>query len=81
MRDPKRIEELLTLLNQIWMRNPDLRFNQLVYDLQSGYSHKNRNIGKIIETDSDGLQKVGYDFFNIEDDKFIDYLKQVLVSL
>ncbi|MBF9002712.1 DUF1040 family protein [Vibrio sp. NFV-1] len=40
MRDPKRIEELLTLLNQIWMRNPDLRFNQLIYDLQSGFSQK-----------------------------------------
>jgi hypothetical protein len=30
MRDPKRIDELLKVLREVWMQNPDERFGQLV---------------------------------------------------
>ncbi|RDH41251.1 DNA glycosylase AlkZ-like family protein [Zooshikella ganghwensis] len=38
MRDPQRIKQVLELINQIWMNSPDLRFNQLIYNLQYDYS-------------------------------------------
>jgi uncharacterized protein YihD (DUF1040 family) len=30
MRDPNRIPEILNLLGQVWMINPDLRLGQIV---------------------------------------------------
>lgn len=30
MRDPARIEAMLTLLGQVWRKSPDLRLGQLV---------------------------------------------------
>lgn len=30
MRDPERIEHILTSLKRIWERNPDLRLGQLI---------------------------------------------------
>ena len=32
MRDPQRIDEMLQLLRQIWIREPDLRLGQLVFN-------------------------------------------------
>jgi len=77
MRDPNRIEELLDLINQIWMKDPDLRFNQLIYILQSGYSNHNNGVGKVTGRESDGFSPVGYDLFNLEDDAFIEYLRKI----
>lgn len=39
MRDPKRIDEFLGLLEEAWKDAPDLRFGQLVYNIfsMSGY--------------------------------------------
>lgn len=33
MRDPERIDAFLEQLRKIWMRNPDLRFGQLVLNV------------------------------------------------
>ena len=33
MRDPERIDAFLERLRKIWMRNPDLRFGQLVLNV------------------------------------------------
>jgi len=33
MRDPERIDVFLERLRKIWMRNPDLRFGQLVLNV------------------------------------------------
>lgn len=33
MRDPKRIERVLSLIEVLWKRNPDLRLGQLVCNL------------------------------------------------
>ncbi len=30
MRDPKRIDRILDLLNRYWKRNPDLRLGQII---------------------------------------------------
>jgi len=77
MRNPNRIRELLDLVNRIWLNDPDLRFNQLIYNLQSGYSHSNGEVGKITEPEVDGFARVGFDLFNLEDDLFLEYLRTV----
>ena len=77
MRDPKRIKVILDLINQIWDKYPDLRFQQLVYVLQNGFSQKHNNLGKIEVTDEEGFTKVGYDLFNVEDDTFEEYLQEI----
>jgi len=75
MRDPARIPEILNLINQYWLKHPDLRFNQLIYNLQYDFSEVNNGAGKIIERASDGFERVGFDLFNLEDDNFLDFLK------
>ncbi len=77
MRDPKRIEEMLALINQIWNKQPDLRFNQLLCILQNGYSKENNGIGRVENNDQIGFTQVGYDFFSVEDDTFLEYLKAI----
>ena len=71
----ERINEFLNLINVLWGKKPDLRFNQLIYILQNGYSKKNGNVGKIESVEVDGFKQIGFDLFNTEDDKFLEYLK------
>lgn len=75
MKDPKRIQEILDLIYEIWQRSPELRFNQLIYNLQFDYSQKNGGIGQVKKTSSDGFEQVGFDFFNLDDSAFIEYLR------
>ena len=75
MRDSARIQVLLDLIQELWLKDPDLRFNQLVYILQSEYSFKNGGIGLVKEPEVDGFAREGYDLFNTEDDAFINFLK------
>jgi len=77
MRDPKRIAEILALINQVWSKYPDLRFQQLMYNLQSGFSKENNNLGRVVEAEKDGFEKIGFDMFNVEDAQFMNYLKEV----
>lgn len=74
MRDPKRIQEILSLLTDIWTHKPDLRFMQLILILQAQYSHRNNDIGQVIGLEDRGNQKIGYDMFYVEDDGFIKFL-------
>ena len=78
MRDPERIEEILTLIRRIWKANPDFRFQQLMYILQAEYSESNNKIGKVESVEIDGFKKVGYDLFNLEDESFKKYLQHSL---
>ncbi|MGF1868234.1 DUF1040 family protein [Enterovibrio norvegicus] len=78
MRNPQRIDELLELINQLWKQEPDLRFNQLIYILQSGYSQANAGIGKVESEKVDGFKQTAFDLFNTEDDRFSEYLKTKL---
>ena len=80
MSNPERIREMLRLIEEVWVEYPDLRFMQLIYNLQSSYSNKNDGIGEIEITEHDNFIKTVYDLFNTEDDQFIDFLSQVSKS-
>jgi uncharacterized protein YihD (DUF1040 family) len=80
MRDPERIKELLGLLEVIWQRSPDLRFNQLLYNLQSDFSQQNNGAGQVKEVADDGFTKTGFDFFYLKDSDFIEFLSDLASS-
>ncbi|WP_318441785.1 hypothetical protein [Photobacterium leiognathi] len=80
MRNPERITELLDLVKEIWLKQPDLRFNQLLYTLHRQYSELHGDSMQVKELDSDGYTRIGYDLFNVEDDRFIDFLRSVSTS-
>lgn len=80
MRDPDRIKALLSLLEELWLRDVDLRFNQLIYNLQYEFSASNNDIGKVKTIEPDGFEKVGFDLFNLEDEKFINFLKSKIAK-
>jgi uncharacterized protein YihD (DUF1040 family) len=62
MRDPKRITGILTLIEQIWKRNPDLRLGQL---LTNTIKH-------------DATKDIwGGDLYNMEDDDLVKALRVV----
>ena len=71
MRNEKRIEKVMELLTDIWKSNPDLRFFQLLYILQSKFSRENNYVGQVVTT------QIGYDFFEIEDSKIEEFLLTV----
>ena len=78
MRDPKRINTILGLINNIWQFDQDMRFMQLLYWLQSEYVSKTNCHGKVEEIREDRSSTIGYDLFHVEDDKFIEFLKDFL---
>jgi len=78
VRDPKRIPRILTLLFKIWEQQPDLRFNQLVQNLQALYSQQNNNFGKRNFDEKDGeitYQNYYIDLFYLEDDQWEQFLR------
>lgn len=76
MRDPKRIKELLILIQLIWVKNPDIRFNQLIHNLQCEYRGGEYVRKAYVDEIGWGTVDVSYpDLFNVEDDDFIDFLK------
>lgn len=77
MRDPNRIKRILTLLQQIWEQQPDVRFNQLLSNLQSLYSQENNSFGRIEVYTKDfiDIEETSHlDFFYLEDDKWEEFL-------
>ncbi|WP_442636537.1 hypothetical protein [Rossellomorea marisflavi] len=82
MRDPRRIKRIMTLLEQLWERQPDTRFNQLIINLSWEYSAANEGAGKrsnyVKEVNDHGLwfrEESHVDLFYLEDDKFEEFLK------
>ncbi|MDX1279448.1 hypothetical protein [Oceanihabitans sediminis] len=63
-RDPKRIEEILRKIGYLWMKTPDWRFFQLLY-----------NHGLLIMSDKPGYIR---DPFYDEDDKLLKRLDTIL---
>ena len=55
MRDPARIPVILDLLKQAWEIDEDMRFMQLIFNLQANYSHKNNNVGLVERIEKDGF--------------------------
>ena len=86
MRDPKRIDELMSLLAELWKKHPDTRFNQLLDALQYQYQDGNyvqrafkKEKTMYLDTVVEGEFEVSYpDLFYVEDEDFIKYLKQCL---
>lgn len=72
MRNPERIKEVLDTLTKVWEVQPDTRFNQLIYNLQREYS---REVGRTFFIDGRFPSQEPYDLFNVEDDKFLEFLK------
>lgn len=42
MRDPERIERIMSMVQAIWKQEPDMRFFQLMAVLESRYSKANK---------------------------------------
>ncbi len=78
MRSPERIEHITQLLEQIWKKDSDMRFMQLVYVLQARFSQANDGMGAICDSKVDGFTRTGYDLFNVEDDQIECFLKEYL---
>lgn len=66
MRDPARIDALLSKIREIWMRDPDMRFGQLVYNL----------FWQMQDARKEGI--TGLDMFYVEDDSFERRLDEVI---
>jgi hypothetical protein len=82
MRDPNRIDRILSLIKQLWYKHPDIRFNQLIHNLSWEYSRINNDVYKEVGyskwEDERGIQftkdMVFVDLFHLEDDKFEEFL-------
>lgn len=81
MREKARIQRILSLLETIWQRQPDVRFNQLVSNLQYMYSAQNEGYGKrkVVEKCDSGDMETSYlDFFYLEDTEWEGFLKSIV---
>lgn len=72
MRDRRRIPRIISLLQKIWEQQQDVRFNQLISNLQSQYSYLNDNYGKKVIDSNRGTY---LDLFFLEDDKWEIFLE------
>lgn len=64
MRDPKRIDEILRLLKQVWVECPDFRFGQMVYNA--------------VNSPFTSFEDYHDFLFHVEDNKTIEYLEDFL---
>jgi len=83
MREIERIDRILDLIKELWMLDPDLRFLQMMWNLQAGYSRDNNGEGLIeYEVLENGVPyKYQYsDLFHLEDDKLEKYLVALIES-
>lgn len=82
MREKSRIQRILSLLETIWQQQPDVRFNQLVSNLQYMYSAQNKEYGKRKMKEQNFLGKEvdsSYlDFFYLEDTEWEEFLKSIV---
>lgn len=63
MRDPERIERMLTEIRRIWKLHPDMRLGQLMYNLYATYAGRK-------------AMPNCFDYFYVEDDGFYKFLKE-----
>ena len=81
MRDPERIDRILSLIKEIWLKDEDSRFIQLVENIKCNYSKDNDNKGKVTykKDESGVLWQYSYvDLFNLEDHELERYLERNL---
>lgn len=65
MRDPKRIDYILDLLKQGWVKNPDFRFCQLMINL----SHYIIGDGDLYYLEDDEFARWVIDYFDLDEVK------------
>lgn len=82
MREKERINRIMSLLQRIWEQQPNMRFNQLISNLQYMYSSQNEGYGQrmMIEKGSfgDETESSYLDFFYLEDDKWEVFLRRIV---
>jgi uncharacterized protein YihD (DUF1040 family) len=77
VRDPKRIPKILSLLQAIWEQQPNVRFHQLISNLQDEYSKQNNGYGrKEAAGDTNDLG-----FYYLEDEQWKDFLETIVKNL
>jgi hypothetical protein len=89
MRDPERIERILDLIKQIWIKQPDSRFMQLMSNITWNYSAENNDAYKEYSYSKWETPKgilfnkdvVNVDLFHLEDDKLELFLQNYLEKL
>ncbi len=82
MRNPERIDVAMKALTEIWKRNPDVRFHQLVESLKTQYVEDNEahyHVIKSYKTEYYNGKPVEntvftIDMFYLEDDEWINFL-------
>jgi hypothetical protein len=86
MRNPERIHVVLDLLKNIWEQQPDIRFNQLIHNLQVEYAEKTGKYKmELWEKGTfrgiESYRKIfTVDLFYVEDNDFEDFLQEKLNS-
>jgi hypothetical protein len=90
MREPERIERVLELIKQIWTKQPDSRFMQMISNISWNYSAENNDAGKEYsyskwETPRGDVifnkDVANVDLFYLEDDKLELFLQDYLNKL
>lgn len=75
MREKDRIERIIYLISEIWKKNQDVRFNQLIRSLQIEYENGKYVKTACVDVPGWGTEDVSYpDLFYVEDDKFEVFL-------
>lgn len=85
MRDPERIERIMSMVQQLWKQVPDMRFFQLIAMLESKYSKANNAFGlrELFEKEESRGILFPYnivDLFHLEDDKLEAFLASFLAK-
>ncbi|MGY0694076.1 hypothetical protein ACW2QC_15060 [Virgibacillus sp. FSP13] len=82
MREKERINRIMTLLQTIWVQQPEWRFNQLISNLQGMYSAENEGYGQRMMKEQgplgDEVKSSYLDFFYLEDDKWEEFLQKMV---
>lgn len=82
VREPERITRIISKIQTIWSKYPDLRFFQFILWIEHEFSKQHRNYGKkvLIEKDQYGIEMplTVINLFNLEDDKFENFLDQLI---
>ena len=83
MRDINRIDKITNIINEIWKLDPDLRFNQLVENLNYLYIQEKSFPAKEIWVYEESLKNFVYNgtdksIFYVEDDNYYDFLQSYL---
>ena len=84
MREKARIQRILSLIDVIWQQQPDVRFNQLISNLQHMYSAQNEGYGKRKMKEQDLLGEEDHasylDFFYLEDIEWEAFLETIIAK-